>query len=128
MNEKPKPQSSGLSPEAMALTKAVVRSAKGLGLANHDLAAVLGTDDAFIEGFVNEEQCLRPESQEWDAALMLVDLYTGLFSLLGGNEVQIRAWMAGYNRALDAVPLDTIFTIASLGRTRDYVRAAGELS
>lgn len=114
--------------EALALTKALLRSAQGLGMTNQDLAALLGADEAKIGRFANDGDRFRPESHEWEVALMAVEIYTALFRLVGGNEAHIGAWMRGYNRALDASPLELIGTLEGLGRVRNHLRAAVSLS
>lgn len=97
-------------------------------MTNQDLAEALGTDEATIGRFADESERLRPESHEWEAALMVVEVYTALVRLGGGNEAHIGAWMRGYNRALDASPLEIIRTFEGPDRIRDYLRAAGSYS
>jgi hypothetical protein len=90
------------------LTKALLRSAGLLGLSSAALARVLGMSEASISRLVTGTRTIDPRSKEGELALLLVRVYRSLDALVGADDAQRRAWMAGYNRALNGKPRDLI--------------------
>lgn len=113
--------------EAAVLTRALLRSAISLGLGRRQLAKVICVSETTIGRFVRGERYLRPESKQWELALMLVGVYQALLPLVGGDESQMRDWMTGHNRALNGVPKESIFTVEGLARTLSYLHGMSSL-
>jgi plasmid maintenance system antidote protein VapI len=90
------------------LTKSVLRAAGLLGLSSAALARVLGVSEASISRLASGTRTIDPASKEGELALILVRVYRSLDALVGTDDAQRKAWMAGYNRALNGKPLDLI--------------------
>lgn len=103
------PRRAAPRPEAGAvLTKALLRAAGLLGLSNAALARVLGVSEASVSRLTTGGRTIDPASKEGELALLLVRVYRSLDSLVGTDAVQRRAWMEGYNRALNGRPAELI--------------------
>lgn len=77
-----------VKPEAKLLAKACSRAAHALGLARNELSGIVGKHPADIE-----RTGLDPETKEGELALLLIRVYCGLYSLLGGDQALMRHWM-----------------------------------
>lgn len=98
----PRPDSSAV------LTKALLRAADLLGLSNATLACVLGVSEASISRLGTGARKIDPASKEGELALILIRVYRSLDALVGADDALRRAWMGGYNRALNGKPLELI--------------------
>jgi len=85
------------------------------------LATLLCVSETTVGRFARGERCLKPASQQWELALMLVGVYQALCSHVDDDQDQIRLWMCSYNRALNAVPRDAVLTVEGLTRTLNYL-------
>lgn len=108
---------------AAVLTKAVLRATSLLGLSNAALARVLGVSEASVSRLGTGARAIDPESKEGELALLLVRVYRSLDALVGTDEVQRRAWMGGYNRALNGRPRDLIQRADGLVAVVSYLDA-----
>ena len=90
------------------LTRAVTRAAELLGLSASLLARVLGVSEASVSRMSAGTRRLNPASKEGELALLLVRAYRSLDALVGADDAQRRAWMAGHNHALGGAPIDLI--------------------
>ena len=96
-------------PEAAAvLTKASLRAADLLGLSAATLARVLGVSEASVSRLAAGARLIAPDSKEGELALLLVRVHRSLDALVGADDAQRKAWMAGPNRALNGVPAELI--------------------
>jgi len=105
------------------LTKAVLRSTTLLGLPSAILARVLGVSEASISRLVTGARTIDPESKEGELALILVRAYRSLDALVGTDDAQRKAWMEGYNRALNGRPKDLIQRADGLVAVVSYLDA-----
>lgn len=105
------------------LTKALLRAAGLLGLSSAALARVLGVSEATVSRLVTGARTIDPASKEGELALILVRVYRSLDALVGADEAQRKAWMAGYNRALNGRPLDLIERADGLVAVVSYLDA-----
>lgn len=111
-------------PDARAvLTKALTRAASLLGLTNAALARVLGVSEASVSRLVSGSRTIDPASKEGELALLLVRVYRSLDSLVGTDAAQRRAWMEGYNRALNGRPAELIARADGLVAVVSYLDA-----
>ena len=93
---------------AEVLTKASLRAAALLGLSAAALARVLGVSEASVSRLAAGTRLIAPNSKEGELALLLVRVYRSLDALVGANDAQRKAWMAGSNQALNGVPAELI--------------------
>jgi hypothetical protein len=120
-------RSSGTRPAADAaavLSRATVRAARFLDVAQTDLAAVIGVSGATLSRLANGQKQLEPGSKPWQLAALFVRLFRSLDAIVGSDDAAARAWLRSDNLALGGVPLTLIREPAGLVRTVDYLDAA----
>ena len=105
------------------LTKALLRAAGLLGLSSAALARVLGVSEASISRLVTGARTIDRASKEGELALILVRVYRSLDALVGTDDAQRKAWMQGYNRALNGRPLELIERADGLVAVVSYLDA-----
>lgn len=110
--------------EAGILSRAVVRAARLLGLAQRNVAAMLGTSEATASRLFAGRYLLAPDrAKEWELAVLFVRFYRAL-DALWGHEDSAHAWLASPNTALGARPVELIITVEGLVRVVNYLDAA----
>jgi uncharacterized protein (DUF2384 family) len=110
--------------EAGVLSRAVVRAARLLGLAQRDVAAVLGVSPATASRLFAGHYTLSPErAKEWELARLFVRFYRAL-DALWGHEASAHTWLASPNLALGAAPVELIGSVEGLVRVVAYLDAA----
>ena len=122
-----RPQSRLPAPAARSdsalVTKALLRAAARLDLANKDLARILGLSEATVSRMGRVQHLLAPEQKPFEIALLFVRLYRSLDSIAGGDPHVAKAWLRAENRALGGAPLARIMSIAGLVDTLAYLDA-----
>ena len=109
---------------AATLSKATVRAARFLGLAQSDLAPVLGVSAATLSRLANGQRQLEPGSKPWQLAALFVRLFRSLDAIVGSDDAAARSWLRSDNSALGGTPLELIREPAGLVRAVDYLDAA----
>src|SRR5262245_18306823 len=109
---------------ATVATRATVRAASLLGLAQADLADIIGVSPATMSRIASGQKPLQPGSKAWQLAALFVRLFRALDAIVGSNDEAARAWLRGKNLALGGVPLELVRDPAGLVRTVDYLDAA----
>jgi len=111
-------------PEADAvLTKALIRASGLLGLSNAVLARVLGVSEASVSRLASGARTIDPATKEGELALLLVRVYRSLDALVGTDAAQRKAWMSGFNHALNGKPIDLIERADGLVAVVSYLDA-----
>ena len=121
------PRTRGTRPAAdtaAVLSRATVRAARLLEVAQSDLAAIIGVSGATLSRLANGHKQLLPGSKPWQLAALFVRLFRSLDAIVGSDDAAARAWLRSDNRALGGVPLTLIRDPAGLVRTVDYLDAA----
>ena len=108
---------------AAVLTKALLRAADLLELPSARLARVLGVSEASVSRLVTGARRIDPASKEGELALILVRVYRSLDALVGADDAQRKAWMRGYNRALNGKPAELIERAEGLVAVVGYLDA-----
>ncbi|MEO8603314.1 MAG: antitoxin Xre/MbcA/ParS toxin-binding domain-containing protein [bacterium] len=108
---------------AAVLSRALLRVAALLGLAQKDLAGILGVSTASMSRVVSGERTLQPASKEGELALLLVRVFRSLDALLGGQEAQVRAWFQAPNAHLGGRPADCVRSVTGLVHVAEYLDA-----
>ena len=113
------------APQSVAssvLTKAVLRAADRLGVAQKDLATILGVSAATVSR-LGRTKTLSPETKEGELALLFVRLFRSLDTLVGGDSEQARAWLHAHNDHLGGIPAERIASITGLVDVVSYLDA-----
>jgi len=108
----------------VVLSRATVHAARFLGVAQAELAQVIGVSDATLSRLANGQKYLEPGSKPWQLAALFVRLFRSLDAIVGSDDAAAQAWLRGDNQALGGVPLALIREPAGLVRTVDYLDAA----
>jgi DNA-binding XRE family transcriptional regulator len=106
------------------LSKATLRAADLLGLAQAELAPVLGLSRATVSRMAAGNHVLAPGQKSWELAALFVRLFRSLDALVGSNEAQARAWLDGESAALGGVPRELIASAEGLVRVVQHLDAA----
>ncbi len=109
---------------AAVLSRATVQAARFLGVAQQELADVIGVSGATLSRLARGQKQLHPGSKPWQLAALFVRLFRSLDAIVGSDDAAARAWLRGENHALGGVPLALIREPAGLVRTVDYLDAA----
>ena len=109
---------------AEVLSRATVRAARNLELAQTELAGVIGVSTATLSRLANGQKQLESGSKAWQLAALFVRLFRSLDAIVGSDDAAARAWLRSDNSALGGVPLELIREPAGLVRTVDYLDAA----
>jgi uncharacterized protein (DUF2384 family) len=114
--------------QAAVMSKALVRAARLLGLAQRDVAAVIGVSVATASRLYAGHYLVSPErAKEWELARLFVRLFRALDALWGHDEAA-RQWLASPNLALAARPAELIGSVEGLVRVVNYLdNARGRL-
>jgi transcriptional regulator with XRE-family HTH domain len=107
--------------ESSVLTKAVTRAATLLGVTQRQLAETLGLSPPTVSRLFAGKYRLSPtRSKEWELSVLFIRLFRSL-DALWGHEGTARSWLATYNTALGAAPLELIRSATGLVRVVDYL-------
>jgi transcriptional regulator with XRE-family HTH domain len=120
-----KPTRSRPEPDAArVLSRAMLRAAAVLEIAQAQLAEVIGVSPPTISRMASGQKALEEGSKPWQLAALFVRLFRSLDAIVGSDDTAARAWLRGQNLALGGVPLELIRDPAGLVRTVDYLDAA----
>ncbi|KAI2694362.1 MbcA/ParS/Xre antitoxin family protein [Pseudomonas sp. TNT3] len=118
---------SGESSTANAvLGKAFIRAGEGLGLDDSDLAAVLGEQVSNVLHLRHGHELLQPCTEAWSRALLVVDFYQSLLTLVG-TEQKAKIWLNSQNRGLSGLPRNFITCRMGLEQVVQYLAASRSL-
>ncbi|MDQ7015398.1 MAG: MbcA/ParS/Xre antitoxin family protein [Gammaproteobacteria bacterium] len=102
---------------AKVLSKAVLNSAKLLGLSQQELGEVVGRDRSSIQ------RGLEPSSKPGELALLLIRCYRALNVLVGESEAEMRHWFATFNHHTGGIPKQQVKQVPGLIRVLNYLDA-----
>ncbi|HSF14289.1 MAG TPA: antitoxin Xre/MbcA/ParS toxin-binding domain-containing protein [Vicinamibacteria bacterium] len=105
------------------LSRAFLRAADKLGLAQKDQARVLGVSAASISRLAASSRAIDPEGKEGELAVLFLRLFRSLDALTGGDEPKGRLWLHSDNHHLGGVPAELIATVQGLVRVVEYLDA-----
>src|ERR1700745_587326 len=90
------------------LSRATVRAARYLAVAQTDLAQVIGVSGATLSRLANGQRQLEPGSKPWQLAALFVRLFRSLDAIVGSDDAAAQAGLRSENSALGGVALDLI--------------------
>ena len=102
------------------LARAVAAAALRLGLTGQRLAEIIGTSPASVSRLSTGRQ-IEPSSKEGELALLFLRVYRSLDALVGGDDVQARAWLHAENEHLNGVPAERIRRVEGLVDVIQYL-------
>jgi hypothetical protein len=105
------------------LTKATIRVADQLGLAQTELAAVIGISSATASRMFAGNWVIQQDTKHWELAALLVRAFRSLDALLGGNEKQVKQWFRCENLHLGGAPKALVSSIEGLTNVARYLDA-----
>ena len=120
---RPAPAQADPIADGAVVTKAVMRAAARLGLANRVVARILGLSEATVSRMGTGVYLLKPDDKAFELALMVLRLFRSLDALSGGDEQTARAWLRNDNVALGGAPLALIESLAGLVNVLAYLDA-----
>jgi DNA-binding XRE family transcriptional regulator len=95
-----------------------------LGIAQADLADIIGVSPATMSRIASGRKQLEPGSKPWQLAALFVRLFRALDAVVGSDDATARAWMRGPHLTLGGIPLELVRDPAGLARAVDYLDAA----
>lgn len=113
----------GHASERAVLAKVVRGAADALGLDDAALARVLGVPEEVATRLRGGEHVLEPGSEATGMGMLLFCIYSGLDTIVGGDQASARSWLRGHNHALGGVPLDLIQREGGAGAVVAYLWA-----
>ena len=109
--------------DAAVVTKAAVRAAARLGLANRTLARILGVSEATVSRMGAGTYLLKTGDKTYELALLFLRLFRSLDALSGGDEQVSRAWLRNDNLALGGAPVALIESLSGMINVVGYLDA-----
>ena len=109
--------------DAAVVTKAAVRAAARLGLANRTLARILGLSEATVSRMGAGTYLLKTGDKAYELALLFLRLFRSLDALSGGDEQVSRAWLRNDNLALGGAPVALIESLSGMINVVGYLDA-----
>lgn len=103
------------------LIKAALNAARLLGLNQSELAKLLGINDSLALKLAASEHFMDPCELEGERALMLIQIFRALDTLVGGDASARITWMNTHNNVLDDFPRHAVQTLPGLERTLAYL-------
>ena len=108
--------------------KVVTEVARHLDITSTELGTILGISQSSASRLMNEAYSLREQSKEWELAVLLIRLYRGLYSIVGGNDCLAMSWLRSSNKAFGGQsPFAVIQKASGLVHACDYVDARDQL-
>ena len=107
--------------EASVVTTAVLRAAARLAVPQKALSRIIGVSEASVSRMRAGTFVLAPGDKPFELAVLFVRLFRALDATVGGDEAVARAWLRNQNRALGAVPLSLIESVAGLLHVIGYL-------
>ena len=107
--------------EAAVATKAVLRAAERLQVANRVLARVIGISEASVSRMRAGTYLLTPPDKSFELALLFIRLYRALDAVVDGDEVAAAAWLRSDNQALGSTPLAMVQSVSGLMHVLQYL-------
>jgi len=101
----------------------LLRAADLLGLSQKDTARIVGVSAATMSRLAAGARALQPDTKEGECALLLIRIFRALDALLGGKELDVRAWFHAANTHLGGIPATRVQTVEGLVHVAEYLDA-----
>lgn len=118
-----KPLQQSTAEPGKVLSDAVLKAAGILDMNQATLANILGISRPTASRLFSGEYTLsQARKNEWDLAILFVRVFRSLDALVGHGD-SARQWLQGYNKALNAKPIDLLVKIEGIVRVLNYLDA-----
>src|SRR5215470_18282509 len=117
------PKTSAQPQAAGVLTRAVLRASDILGLAQKELAAVLGVSPASLSRLYKGSRLIDSRSKEGEIAVLFLRVFRSLDALMGGSREKSQKWLQAENVHLGGAPVQLIETVPGLVHVVQYLDA-----
>ncbi|MGH7470983.1 MAG: MbcA/ParS/Xre antitoxin family protein [Longimicrobiales bacterium] len=107
---------------AQVLTRALLSAAGRLGVRNRQLAQIIGASEATVSR-LKLGRTIEPISKQGELALLFLRLFRSLDALVGGDEVQARAWFQAENTHVGGIPAERVRGVEGLVAVVQYLDA-----
>ena len=114
--------------EGGIVTRAAIRAAGLLGMANKTLARVVGVSEATVSRMGGGSYTFTPGDKPFELALLFIRLYRALDALVDGDAAAAQAWLRSPNAVLGSAPIVLIQTVPGLVHTLAYLDARRALA
>lgn len=105
------------------LSSALIKAADILDISQGTMAKILGISPSTASRLYNGAYLLsRTREKEWDFAVLFIRIFRSLDALVGHGE-NAKKWLRGYNKALNAKPIDLLVTTEGIVRVLTYLDA-----
>lgn len=117
------PASHAAASPDQVLSSAVLKASELLGISQAMLAKILGVSPSTVSRLGNGSYHLSPaREKEWDFAVLYVRVFRSLDALVGHGD-NARKWLHGYNKALNAKPIELMVKTEGIVRVLNYLDA-----
>lgn len=106
---------------ARVVTKAIVKTAKDIGLSGTNLAKILGLSESSISRLKSGSCLILRDTKAYEISLIFLRIYRGVSEILSGDMRSISAWFRNQNNKLGAVPIEKMFDLLGLISVLNYV-------
>lgn len=114
----------GIVPDAArVLSNAAARIAELWALSDAKFGAIIGLSESSASQLRAGLQFLEHETEPFERAQYLLQLFHSLDSWLGQDQTSVRSWLAAENLDFHAAPAEVIVTVKGLLRTIAYLDA-----
>ncbi|SOB76078.1 Protein of unknown function [Marinobacter sp. LV10R510-11A] len=104
--------------DRQVLGKAFCNAAETLGISRADAAGIIGRERTGVA-----RDGIDPKSKAGELALMLIRVYRGLYAVVGGDQENMRHWVATDNQYFGQSPRQMIESCQGLVRVLMYLDA-----
>ncbi|WP_085907100.1 MbcA/ParS/Xre antitoxin family protein [Kiloniella majae] len=109
------------SDRSAVITKAVIRAGDQLGLKQKKISDIFDLSEATISRMKKGEYFLSEEKKDFEIAALLIRLFRGLDTIVGGDPKATTSWIRSHNAYLNQVPLELMKTITGLMDVINYL-------
>lgn len=107
--------------EACVLTKALCNAANRLGLAQRELATLVGVSEATGSRLYQGKKLISPREKTGELALLLIRSFRSLSAILGGDPEKCRLWFHSENAHLGGIPARLVLRTEGLVAVTNYL-------
>jgi hypothetical protein len=109
--------------EAAIVTKAVTRASDNLNIPNRILGSIIGLSESTVSRMKKGTYLLNRAEKSFELSVLFVRMYRSLTAIVGGDDIIAQSWLANYNTALQANPIERIQSVNGLMDVINYLDA-----
>jgi uncharacterized protein with ParB-like and HNH nuclease domain len=110
--------------KGLILKKAIFKAASLWGIKNKDLGQIIGMSEATISRLNSDKKKgIEPSNKEGELALLFIRAFRSLDAFFGNSIENEKKWLRANNKALKAIPLESMKTVTGLVSVVNYLDA-----